>query len=106
MLKFFGRIKRTVLLLLLAFVASCAAPEIEKAFGPEMKPEDSRKTILNYCQSCHNHKNFTAATHYDALKKKNVPDAGTSFDCRVCHTYSKNWLFDVKRGTHRMKESG
>jgi hypothetical protein len=27
-------------------------------------------------------------------------------DCRDCHTYGKNWLFDVKRGTHRMRGNG
>ncbi|MBI3795085.1 MAG: hypothetical protein HY280_10230 [Nitrospinae bacterium] len=92
-----------VLALALAFAASCTTPDIEKAFDSDMKAEQSDKIIVEYCQSCHNHKKFISSAHYEEIKKKQ-PDSGNTVQCRVCHTYSKNWIFDIKRGTHRMKE--
>ncbi len=92
-------------LFLLAFGA-CSRSQIENAFGPGMMPEESGKVITKYCLSCHQHKDFSAPAHYEYLKKKYPAEKGYPTDCRGCHTYEKNWLFDVKRTTHDMKGYG
>lgn len=93
-------------LLALFLLASCSRSEIENAFGPGPTPDESGKVITKYCLSCHQHKNFSAPAHYEHLKKKYPAESAKTSECRVCHTYEKNWLFDVRRGTHGMKGDG
>lgn len=87
-------------------IISCSSSEIEKAFGSNMKSDESGKVIARYCVSCHQHKDFSASSHNEFLKEKISAEQAGSSDCRNCHTYGKNWLFDVKRGTHRMRGNG
>jgi hypothetical protein len=100
-------IKRLGALFILSLVAfaACSSSEIETAFSQKMKPDESQKVIVKYCVSCHQHKEFTPSAHSETLAKKLAAGQGGT-ECRTCHTYSKNWLFDVKRGTHVMKENG
>ena len=86
--------------------AACSSSEVERAFGPGAKPEESGKVIVKYCVSCHQHKDFSVPAHNGFLTQKYPAEFGKSSECRGCHTYEKNWLFDVKRGTHRMKGDG
>jgi hypothetical protein len=95
------------LLIALAFGnAACAVPAIEKAFATDARLDESQPVIVKYCVSCHPHKEFRQSIHEEKIKAKyaKATEGDTRFDCRQCHTYSKNWFFDVKRGTHRIKE--
>lgn len=86
---------------LLLTAGGCASSEIEKAFSPGMEAEVSAKVIEKYCVSCHQHKGFSSSVHNGYLGQKYPSDFAKSSECRGCHTYEKNWLFDVRRGTHR-----
>jgi hypothetical protein len=80
---------------------SCSTPLLEKAFKPDMDSKESIEIIGEYCVSCHVHKDFEPAAHVKktpALYKES--QYSDTEECRACHSYSKTWLLDVRRGTH------
>lgn len=86
---------------------SCTKPEIEQAFGPVMGAPESKKIIVDYCGSCHQHKLFDPDAHTARVKAKyDDPAFSGPAECRVCHTYSADFLGDVKRGTHWPPKKG
>ena len=98
--------RAAALALFLLTLGACSTSEVERAFGPGAKPEESEKVIAKYCVGCHQHKDFSVPAHDGYLTQKYPAEFAKSSECRGCHTYEKNWLFDVKRGTHRMKGDG
>lgn len=86
----------------LAGLVACISPEIERAFQPKMEADGSNKVIAKYCASCHLHKDFSAEPHLERVRPMySAEPFKSSSECRTCHTYTKNWLMDIKRGTHR-----
>ena len=82
-------------------LSACTTPRLEKAFAPKMDSSESRQVISEYCITCHVHKDFEPAAHVKkvpALYTK--PEYVKTTECRVCHTYTKTWLLDVRRRTH------
>ena len=97
-----GKWKFAFAAVLFAGLAACSTPEIDAAFGPDTKPGDSNKVIIKYCASCHLHKDFDSGAHMEKVRPRySVEPYKSASECRACHIYSKNWLMDVKRGTHR-----
>lgn len=82
-------------------LASCTTPLLEKAFKPKMEAEESTEVIGEYCVSCHVHKDFEPEAHVKTAQARySGPPYLATVECRVCHTYSKTWLLNVRRGTH------
>ncbi len=97
-----GFLKAVLILLpIIAFVSSCTTPTIEKAFKTGMDAKDSNKIINEYCEGCHVHKDFERDKHVEKVRTAYTDPAFSSkTECRACHTYTKTWLLDVRRGTH------
>ena len=61
-------------------------PEVVKAFGNKYPVAESNKVITEYCQSCHNHKDFEPVTHMETMKKGYKKKAfQNATECRTCH---------------------
>ena len=87
--------------LFMLILSACTTPQLEKAFRPDMESSESKEVISEYCISCHVHKDFEAATHVKkAQASYTEPQYSNSSECRLCHTYTKTWLLDIRRGTH------
>ncbi|MFQ5432980.1 MAG: hypothetical protein ACE5EN_10800 [Nitrospinota bacterium] len=90
-----------MIVLFILILPGCTTPQLEKAFTPNMDSSESQEVISEYCISCHVHKDFKVEAH---LKKARTlytkPEYSNTAECRVCHTYTKTWLLDVRRGTH------
>lgn len=66
-----------------------------------MPKADAVKTITEYCQSCHIHKNFDSANHVADVSKKYKNEPFKSSDaCHACHTYERDFWGDELRNTH------
>lgn len=82
------RIKFSYLFLgLLAIIlGGCYTLDVVKAFDGKFPPEQANKMIIEYCQSCHIHKDFVPQTHLETVKKnyrqKKFQEAT---ECRTCH---------------------
>lgn len=88
-------------------LASCYyTPDVVRAFDGDYSEEENQKVITEYCQSCHNHRNFEPESHMDemrALYKKRLYQAARS--CRLCHYVEDNFVGDeITRGTRRPGE--
>lgn len=82
-------------------LASCSTPLLEQAFKTSMEAGESTEVIGEYCISCHVHKDFEPETHVKKARAEySSPPYTAAVECRVCHTYSKTWLLNVRRGTH------
>ena len=95
--------KNVLLVVIVGLLApACATPELDMAFEGKMESAESSKVISKYCITCHNHREFDPVSHVFDVKYryKDKKYAGKT-ECRTCHTYSKNWLRDVRRGTNR-----
>lgn len=93
--------------------AGCAAQQVEQAFAGKLTPIKSNKTINEYCQSCHIHKDFDPGLHVFEVRKsyrRSVYRKAT--ECRICHFVEKTWArtelkrktrypYDVDRGIFR-----
>jgi hypothetical protein len=72
------------------------------AFEGKMEPEESSKVISEYCITCHNHRDFDPVSHvFDVKYRYKDKRYAAKTECRTCHTYSRNWLMDARRGTNR-----
>jgi len=96
----------TILLLAMLATSACVSSKLEKAFSGGLEAEESDKLISEYCVTCHVHKSFDPETHVFNVKYRyeDKKYAGKT-ECRICHTYSKTLLLDIRRGTHRPAES-
>lgn len=66
-----------------------------------MSKADTTKTITEYCQSCHVHRNFDETKHVaEAGHKYNKEPFKTATTCHTCHTYSENFWGDGFRATY------
>ena len=62
------------------------APEVVKAFGSKYSAAESNKIITEYCQSCHNHKDFEPASHIESMRKAYKKKSfQIATECRTCH---------------------
>ncbi len=77
--------------------------KLEEAFKGKFASHESNKIILDYCQSCHLHKDFDSSLHVEEMSlqyKRKVFRYAT--ECRVCHFVKKRWyLNDYIRKTRR-----
>ncbi|MFQ5560965.1 MAG: hypothetical protein ACE5FU_10335 [Nitrospinota bacterium] len=93
-------------------INGCAKAPLQKAFDGTLPPHKSNKLISQYCQSCHNHKDFQPDEHVIALSenyKKNL--YARAKECRVCHHLQVDiWKYekhltrypgDVKKGKYK-----
>jgi len=87
--------------LFVLILSACTTPRLEKAFTPDMDSSESKEVISEYCINCHVHKDFEPAAHVKKARGSYTkPEYLNTTECRVCHTYKKTWLLDVRRGTH------
>ncbi|OGW28457.1 MAG: hypothetical protein A3K09_01500 [Nitrospinae bacterium RIFCSPLOWO2_12_FULL_47_7] len=70
----------------LALAGCLYTPEVVKAFDRKYPAAESNKIITEYCQSCHNHRDFEPVAHMETAKatykKKSFRNAT---ECRTCH---------------------
>lgn len=82
-------------------LSGCASNPVDKAFAGNMKPDEETKTIVEYCQSCHIHRDFEQYGHLakvkDQYKKEPYNTAG---DCKTCHKLTRNFWNDAMVHTH------
>lgn len=94
-------------LILMGLSTGCYTQKIEEAFDRDFSPTESNRTINNYCQSCHIHRNFIPAGHIEeqsVFYKRKVFRYAT--ECRTCHYLEKKFsLNDFTRKTRRPREA-
>lgn len=82
-------------------VAACASSQVEKAFDGGLPKADTVKTITEYCQSCHIHRNFDGEKHMTAAPPQyNAGPYKTADGCQTCHSYSTDFWGDEFRATY------
>lgn len=85
----------------------CYTQKIETAFDEDVSPIESNRVILNYCRSCHIHRNFESSGHVEQqslLYRRKVFRYAT--ECRTCHYLEKKFsLNDFIRKTRRPEEA-
>lgn len=93
--------------LLILAVAGCYSLKVENAFKGKFASHEGNKIILDYCKSCHLHKDFDSSLHVEEMSldyKRKVFRYAT--ECRVCHFVKKRWyLNDYLRKTRRPREA-
>lgn len=81
--------------------ASCVSKPVDRAFAGKMGPDEAKRTIVEYCQTCHTHRNFNAAEHLGQVSEAYKAEPYTSAnDCQTCHSMKRNFWDDVIRTTH------
>lgn len=85
------------------------APEVVKAFDGKYTAAENNKIITQYCQSCHNHKDFDPLTHMEAMKKTYKKKAfSNATECRTCHyvktQFIRNELIRKTIRPHEVKD--
>ena len=74
-------------------LSGCINPELEKAFEGGYPSAKNNHIVIDYCQSCHNHKDFDATAHIDTVranyKRKYFRRAR---ECRSCHFIEKQLI--------------
>ncbi len=96
-----------VLLLVWIVGAGCYTKNIEEAFDGDFSARKNNRVIIEYCQSCHIHRDFTPKAHVEAkvleYKRKVFRFAK---ECRVCHYLEKQFaLNDFTRKTRLPKDA-
>ncbi len=89
------------LALVFLFLQSCASKPVDKAFAGKLDAVDEVKTITEYCQSCHVHRNFNPSGHLKATPSKYETEPYASAkNCRTCHSIKRNFWSDIVRNTY------
>lgn len=111
-----GSLARIVLGLGILAGAACTTLEVQEAFDGDFPPDKNNTVIINYCQSCHIHRDFEPAGHIEEMRVKYRKSVyRTATECRACHYLDKKFTRDqlirgtrspkeVKRGEHRKFE--
>ena len=96
-----------LILILIGVSAGCYTQKIEEAFDRDFVATDSNKIIIDYCRSCHIHRDFDSANHVEEqslLYKRKIFRYAT--ECRTCHYLEKKFsLNDFTRKTRRPEEA-
>lgn len=84
----------------LLFTVACATLPVENAFDGKFGFKKETRTITEYCQSCHNHRNFDSIKHLSEItgQYSNEPFVSAT-TCKTCHDISKNMWGDLSRVT-------
>jgi len=83
------------------FLQSCVSKPIDKAFAGKLDEFEETKTIAEYCQSCHVHRNFNPSGHLRAIPSKYQAEPYASAkDCKTCHGIDRNFWGDIIKSTH------
>ena len=85
---------RTIILLtiVLTCIVGCSTVELEEAFKGRFSPVKNNKTINNYCQSCHIHRDFNPGQHVFEIRKIYKRSLYRSArECRICHYIERIW---------------
>jgi len=85
---------------LAAFLGACASHPVESAFGGDMDAAGARKVTVEYCQSCHVHREFDAAQHLaSAPLEYEAEPYRSAQDCKTCHGAGRDIWGDLYRVT-------
>lgn len=85
---------------LAAFMAACASHPVEAAFEGGLDAAQARKVTIEYCQSCHVHREFDAASHLAAIPLEYEAEPYRSAqDCKTCHDAGRDMWGDLYRVT-------
>lgn len=100
-LPFIRTIHLATVAMALFMTASCVSKPVDRAFAGKMAMAEAKKTIVEYCQTCHIHRNFDPADHVGQVSGgyKTEPYISAS-DCQTCHSMKRNFWDDVIRITH------
>jgi hypothetical protein len=72
-----------------------------KAFNGDLPKADTKKTITEYCQSCHAHRSFDAEKHVADIRPKYKKEPyKTTDECQTCHSYRVDFWGDEFRTTY------
>ena len=90
-----------ILALIFVFLQSCASNPVDNAFAGKMDTFDEIKTIAEYCQSCHVHRNFSPSGHLKVSPSKYETEPYASAEnCRTCHSIERDFWNDIIRYTY------
>ncbi len=91
---------RSFFLLLLMTLGACSNVPVVKAYNGNMGIEEETKTIVEYCESCHIHRNLDEESHIlDLPLKYTTEPFASATDCKTCHQISENFWNDILRST-------
>jgi len=81
-------------------LAACASKPLDKAFAGRLDRVKETRIIVEYCQSCHVHRDFLPSDHIlsvtGAYKEEPFRSAR---DCRSCHGIERNFWGDIVQTT-------
>lgn len=89
------------LFLMTTMLAGCVSDPVLDAFDGDFDRVKETKTIVYYCQSCHNHKDFDPVNHMaiQPISYDRAPYTEAE-SCRTCHELTVNFWNDYERTTH------
>ncbi len=73
-------------------LSGCRTRTIEDAFDGDFTAEKNNRTINEYCQGCHIHKDFVPETHVAKMRPKyKMKVFRRTEECRTCHYLEKKF---------------
>lgn len=84
----------------LAGATGCSSDQTLKAFKGKLDAREGEKVMIEYCQSCHSHKDFTPLIHQEEARVGYFEEPFLSAQtCNVCHFVKEDFWRDFKRTT-------
>jgi len=88
-------------LLALPFLQGCVTTDVDRAFNGKLEVFQETSVIVEYCRSCHSHREFNPSNHLgEAPFKYKKPPHNKASDCKTCHSIKRNIWNEIIKYTY------
>jgi len=89
------------LIVISTLLQSCASDPVDKAFAGKLDNDEQQSVIVEYCQSCHTHRNFTPKKHISSVTELYTDkEYRYTEKCVTCHSIKRDFWRDIIRYTY------
>lgn len=89
------------LMVTVLFLSSCASNPVDNAFAGKLDSEEQQSVIVEYCQSCHTHRDFNPNIHISAVTELYTErEFRYTEKCVTCHSIKRDFWRDIVRYTY------
>jgi len=90
-----------LLVLIAAVSQSCASDPVDKAFAGRLDADEEQSVIIEYCQSCHTHRDFVPKKHVSSVTELYADKEHRYTEkCITCHSIKRDFWRDIVRYTY------
>ena len=81
-------------------LSACVSSPVDDAFDGDMGYVKETRTIVDYCQTCHVHRNLDPIRHLsEATLLYTTEPYSSADDCKTCHSIKRDFWNDLIRST-------